>query len=247
MKTVEGITEILSGFEQVAMRLGPLPVDEVLREAWQKRLTAGEPALTEADFPVEVAVALVRFIIELREKKALAASLVESLITNYLADKPESAYWQNEGISPERAHAYIHLACQTALARTASAVSGTVALNGWKKDHCPVCGAAPMLACYGENGQRKLVCGACMTSWQFKRIGCVFCGEERPDQLKKLTADELPAWTVSLCLSCRGYIKTIDLRQTAMPANWQTATMASLPLDYAIANWLEEQTNAKKV
>ncbi|MDR3564071.1 MAG: formate dehydrogenase accessory protein FdhE [Negativicutes bacterium] len=246
MKIAEGIAEILSEFKQAAIKLGPLPADEVFCEAWQKRIAAGEPALTAEDFPMQVAASLLSDAIALWEKKSLTTSVTEALIANYLSDQTVSDAWHEYDILPERGNAYVHLACQTALARTATAVTSALSTAEWTKEHCPVCGAVPMLACIeGENGQRKLVCGACLTRWRYKRIGCTFCKEEQPEQIKILSADELPGWTASLCLTCRGYLKTADLRQMATPNSWQAAILESLPLDYAIANWLAdlESTN----
>jgi FdhE protein len=230
---------ILASLELEASKLDGGPIDPIVRELWHKRHAAGQPAITEDEFPVEVTAKLVISLLSKWENIPLTQELGENCVINYLADKEDTLPFQEHGISPERVKAYIHLACQKALSMAAAVVLGELTLTPSATNTCPICGGPPILGFYAdENGQRNLVCGACLTQWKFKRIGCAFCGEERPEQLRVLAADELPNWIISLCLTCRGFLKTVDLRQQSTSRNWQTMIMESLPLDFAAVQWL---------
>src|ERR1043166_6058340 len=54
---------------------------------------------------------------------------------------------------------------------------------------CPFCGGNPQVSFFqnkemsAESGNRELICGICLTSWEFRRVVCANCGEERPAKL----------------------------------------------------------------
>src|SRR5678815_3572137 len=52
---------------------------------------------------------------------------------------------------------------------------------------CPFCGGKPQLsflqARESESGNRDLLCAGCLCSWEFRRVVCANCGEERPAKL----------------------------------------------------------------
>ncbi|MDR3588492.1 MAG: formate dehydrogenase accessory protein FdhE [Negativicutes bacterium] len=243
MKTGRDIAPILISLEKAVAKLGPLPADASLRQRWQQRLAAGEPALDEADFPVAEAALLLVDVVSACEGKTLLLSTAEQLVAEYLSEQSAPGGLEGCGIEAELGDVYIHLSCQTALARTGAAVAEAASVDGWNKRHCPVCGADPAFSCFDkEGGRRMLICGACLTSWRYKRLGCTCCGEEQPDRLKVLTADEFPGWSVGICLTCHGYIKTADLRQLAAVPRWQKAALDTLPLDYAATKWLAGET-----
>jgi len=78
---------------------------------------------------------------------------------------------------------------------------------------CPACGGAPVVGVLREEGhgaRRRLVCGLCLTEWDYLRVVCVKCGEQRFDALPVFTADQFPQARVDACETCRGYLKTID-------------------------------------
>ena len=84
---------------------------------------------------------------------------------------------------------------------------------------CPHCGRKPsggVLRPLGEGGQRSLICSFCLGEWEFRRMVCAACGEERPDKLAVYTADDLPHVRVEACESCKSYIKTVDLTKSGL-------------------------------
>jgi FdhE protein len=98
---------------------------------------------------------------------------------------------------------------------------------------CPVCGSRPSVAALREEGhgsKRTLVCGLCLTEWDYLRLVCPGCGEERFEALPVYTAEALPHARVDACDSCHAYVKTVDLTRdgTAVPL---VDDLASLPLD----------------
>jgi len=87
--------------------------------------------------------------------------------------------------------------------------------GAWYRGICPVCGGEPDFATLGSrNGRRRLVCSRCDTEWTFRRIGCPFCGNDDPRRLGYYPSND-GAYRLSVCGTCRRYIKTVDLREAA--------------------------------
>ncbi|HUI75185.1 MAG TPA: formate dehydrogenase accessory protein FdhE [Candidatus Acidoferrum sp.] len=79
---------------------------------------------------------------------------------------------------------------------------------------CPLCGGLPVVGVLrpeGDGGKRFLVCGFCSNEWEFRRILCAGCAEEREHQLPVFVAEQLPHLRVEACDTCRRYIRTVDL------------------------------------
>lgn len=227
------LPDILRFIDEAAERSMPATQPEV----WQGRLAAGQPALAENEFPVGAAAAILAAAVTGLAGIELAVAQAENLVVKYLSEEAADGDWSKLGLESGVGNMYLHLACQTALAKTAKAVAVAVSLDSWSDSRCPVCGGAPVFACLEGEGRRTLVCGACLTRWRFKRIGCAYCGDERPEQLRVLDADGFPGWSVSVCLSCRGFLKTADMRILAAPPDWRQAAVETLPLDFAVAKW----------
>lgn len=103
--------------------------------------------------------------------------------------------------------------------------------HGATHPRCPVCGDAPVVGVLREEGhgaRRRLVCGLCLTEWDYLRVVCVKCGEQRFDALPVFTADQFPQARVDACETCRGYLKTIDATKDgrAVPVVDDLATSA---------------------
>ena len=85
---------------------------------------------------------------------------------------------------------------------------------------CPICGGLPAVASLREEGQgskRTLVCALCFTEWDYVRVRCASCGEERSDALPIFTADAaLPHARIDGCDTCQTYLKTIDLTKNGL-------------------------------
>jgi formate dehydrogenase accessory protein FdhE len=79
---------------------------------------------------------------------------------------------------------------------------------------CPRCNSLPLLGVLrpeGDGGKRFLVCSLCSQEWEFRRILCAHCGEEREQQLPVYVAKEFPHIRVETCESCKHFLRTIDL------------------------------------
>ncbi len=91
-----------------------------------------------------------------------------------------------------------------------------------KPGHCPYCGGAPMISTRraipdGEAGLRMLHCGLCGLEWNFNRVCCPSCSEEKPDRLPVYQSDAYPTVRIEACETCSRYVKSIDLTQDARP------------------------------
>jgi FdhE protein len=79
---------------------------------------------------------------------------------------------------------------------------------------CPRCNALPVLGVLrpeGDSGKRFLVCSFCALEWEFRRILCANCGEEKEQQLPVYVAEQFPQIRVESCETCKHFLRTIDL------------------------------------
>ena len=88
-------------------------------------------------------------------------------------------------------------------------------LAGGERD-CPHCGGRPQLSFLqskesSESGNRDLFCATCLHSWEYRRVVCANCGEERPSKLGYFHSPEFDHIRIEACDSCRHYLKGIDL------------------------------------
>jgi len=116
-------------------------------------------------------------------------------------------------------------------------------LEGYTSLLCPFCNRKPcsgILRQQGDGGRRSLLCGFCLTEWDFRRVICPGCGEEDHAKLPVYTAAELPYIRVECCDSCQTYIKSIDLTKNGL-ADPLVDELASVPLNL----WAQEHGYAK--
>ncbi len=104
----------------------------------------------------------------------------------------------------------------------------------WDKGYCFICGADATLGELRENEQvMHLRCGQCGADWQFRRLQCVFCGNEDHRTLSCLySEDKLEKMRVEACDSCRGYLKVITSFSPTPPEMLTVEDLATLHLDY---------------
>ena len=98
---------------------------------------------------------------------------------------------------------------------------------------CPLCGGKPVtgvLRSEGDGAKKSLICMLCAHEWDFRRIYCPACGEEREPQMAYYSAPEIVHVRVDVCDTCHTYLKSIDLTKTglAVPV---VDELATLPLD----------------
>src|SRR5258706_463928 len=116
-------------------------------------------------------------------------------------------------------------------------------VEGYTSLLCPFCSRKPsvgVLRQQGDGGRRSLLCGFCLTEWEFRRLICAGCGEEDHAKLPVYTAAELPYIRVECCDTCQTYIKTIDLTKNGL-ADPLVDELASVPLNL----WAQEHRYAQ--
>ena len=67
---------------------------------------------------------------------------------------------------------------------------------------CPVCGGVPVLGVLREEGhgsKRALMCGLCLTEWDYLRLVCPACGEQEFESLPVFTAEQFPHVRIEAC------------------------------------------------
>jgi formate dehydrogenase maturation protein FdhE len=102
------------------------------------------------------------------------------------------------------------------------------------ENRCPYCLGKPQVSflkiteASSETGNRNLVCATCLSSWEFRRVVCAACGEERPSKLGYFQTEDYAHVRIEACESCKSYIKGIDLTRFgfAVPLVDDVATAA---------------------
>jgi len=89
---------------------------------------------------------------------------------------------------------------------------------------CPHCGGKPQVSFLqskesgAESGNRDLLCATCLSSWEFRRVLCANCGEERPAKLGYFHSPEFDHIRIEACDTCKHYLKGIDLTRFGLAA-----------------------------
>jgi len=121
--------------------------------------------------------------------------------------------------------------------------SAVLQLESYTLALCPLCHRKPVagvLRQQGDGGRRSLLCGFCLTEWDFRRVVCPACSEQDHAKLPVYTAESFPHIRVECCDSCRTYLKTIDLTKNGL-ADPLVDELAHVPLDL----WAQERGYAK--
>jgi FdhE protein len=102
----------------------------------------------------------------------------------------------------------------------------------WREGICPTCGGVPAMAelCSAE-GERRLHCGTCATSWHFPRQTCPYCGNQEKEAKEYFTAGDERGYRVDLCRKCNCYLKTVDGRELGEGLPMDIEDVVTLPLD----------------
>jgi len=104
----------------------------------------------------------------------------------------------------------------------------------WHKGTCFVCGAAATLGELQDNDQVKhLRCGSCGADWQFRRLQCMYCGnEDHKTQRYMHSESHRERMHVEGCDACKGYLKVIAAFTPTRPEMLPAEDLATLHLDY---------------
>jgi hypothetical protein len=103
----------------------------------------------------------------------------------------------------------------------------------WHKGYCFICGAGAILGeLQGNNQVKHLRCGRCGADWQFRRIECMYCGNEDHHTLSYLYAEPSQEHIrVEVCDKCKGYLKVINSFTATPPEMLPLSDLATLHLD----------------
>ena len=161
--------------------------------------------------------------------------LVETWLDDPCLVEPRLAFWVRVAAAP--------------LLETAAIGVAVPAPEEWRGGACPVCGGQAQVSVIAEEtgeflggSPRSLVCGRCATWWPFPRAVCPLCGEEDPRNLACFFDGQRRCVRVDACETCRGYVKTFDLREKGAPEIVPLVDdLATLTLDL----WAGEQGYAR--
>jgi FdhE protein len=175
------------------------------------------------------------------ERVAQAARELRSAADDVWSDLLNSVWFQaNESpASPEEFLAFALLQPYAEFVR----LHFRLQLEGYTQALCPLCNRKPamgVLRQQGDGGRRSLVCGFCMTEWEFRRVVCPGCGQENHAKLPVYTAETIPHIRVECCDDCKTYIKSIDLTKNGL-ADPLVDELAAVPLNL----WAQEHGYAK--
>lgn len=79
----------------------------------------------------------------------------------------------------------------------------------WNKNYCPICGRRPVMAQlkkFNDGRARYLLCGGCHALWNWKRLGCPYCGNDNLERIHILELDK--KMRLDICDECNAYLKT---------------------------------------
>ena len=201
----------------------------VALEPWE-RVASGAPLLARRSFGYDVSGAKALFgeLLDVLEgaggPMARAAGKVRAGGEGLMRQSFD-AFLQDEGtvfvafaeVTPEAPRALSYLA-QSSLAPwiTAAAreIAGRLPEGRTWGAVCPVCGSLPLISTLtGKEGGRVHTCSFCRASYRTPRLQCPYCQEQDAAKLPYFTADEAPGFRVDACLTCQGYVKTVDFRE----------------------------------
>jgi FdhE protein len=149
------------------------------------------------------------------------AEEAQTLLTSEPDTLPDalSEYWRNPSDTQFFAKALLQPYARW-LAETSTPLGGRELAGGERT--CPFCGGRPQLSFLqaresnAESGNRDLLCATCLNSWEFRRVVCANCGEERPVKLGYFHSPEFDHVRIEACDSCQHYIKGIDLTRLGL-------------------------------
>jgi len=105
----------------------------------------------------------------------------------------------------------------------------------WNKGACFVCGDAAALAeLQGNNQTMHLRCSRCGADWVFRRLQCMYCGNEDPDTQRYLdSGNRNKILRAEACDTCKGYVKVIAAFSPTPTELLAVEDLATLHLDYS--------------
>jgi LSD1 subclass zinc finger protein len=117
------------------------------------------------------------------------------------------------------------------LQRAAEVILPQLNVSLWSGQHCLVCGGSPNFALLeSTRGARQLMCSRCNAIWNYRRVGCPFCGSG-----EKQTYYPSPdgVYRLYVCPVCNRYLKTMDLREVSRPVYPVVERLLTIGMDLA--------------
>lgn len=229
--------ELFEGERRLQRRLGT-PWLDVSDEELASRLARGERLLTwdrlAVDWP-EFRLRWRQIADVLRRHDVLdaadAAPLQDLGRDPALPDVVARWYAGDAGDGPAGLGDVVGLTVRPFLARAADVLQQRVAIDGWGRGTCPVCGGRPVFGVLPSAGGRLLVCGRCLCRWPFAPRTCPHClATEGQRAFSALEG----RYQVAACDQCKRYVKAIDARRAGRPLFLALDTVATLAIDQAL-------------
>lgn len=108
---------------------------------------------------------------------------------------------------------------------------------------CPVCDREPVVGVLREEqlgAKRSFICSFCTHEWDFPRLVCPHCGENRNEALAVFSSEYFDHIRVEACDTCKTYVKAVDLTRHGLAVPL-VDELAAIPLTL----WAEEQGYTK--
>jgi FdhE protein len=102
----------------------------------------------------------------------------------------------------------------------------------WNRGYCPACGSWPALA-EVVGGHRVLRCSFCAAAWELNTYACIYCGESGEAFVTAAPDDERKDRRLEVCVSCAGYLKTVDTAALSPFPLLAIADLETMDLDVA--------------
>jgi len=220
-------------------------------EEARAKLAIGQPLLHELDLEFDVEASrdlLVRLARSLeaidgmrRVRLVIEGAEIDigAVLSHALADDHASieAIARDIDLDPDLLRVVARYALRPALGAWRRQLAPLVEGIQWEKGNCCICGAAASLGELRGNGQiLHLRCGQCGADWRFRRLRCMYCGNEDHRTLSCLySEDQREKMRVEACDRCRGYLKVIASFSPLSPEMLAVEDLATMHLDYIAA------------
>lgn len=145
---------------------------------------------------------------------------------------------EGSGVSAALVSTLADLASRPLLAELARRLGPALALVGWTRRYCPVCGARPIFAdttphdsTYDVPGEERLRCGRCAAAWVWTPTWCPDCSDGFLIVQATFDVPDTGEWRLLACNQCRSYLKIASSQRSDRLANLLLADLASWQLD----------------
>jgi len=157
----------------------------------------------------------------------------ESLLRSFLSENaPGMAVFRREtGLELQVVEFLAMNALKPSLRLCGRTYSKYADLKLWDRGYCPLCGSQPGISFIEQSGKRGLHCSLCEAKWNYPRLKCPFCPEEKHSKLGYFQDERLECYRVDYCHSCGRYVKRIDQRLVEEPAPMELENLSTIYLD----------------